>query len=143
MTHLIGDAGFVGDTLFMPDAGTARADFPGGDARTLYRSIRKVLALPSDTRLFMCHDYRPNDRELKYQTTVAEQNAFNIHIRQSISEDEFVVMREAKDEELGMPRLIFPSLQVNMRAGHFPKSDSNGTTFLKVPLTGLKHSLVS
>jgi glyoxylase-like metal-dependent hydrolase (beta-lactamase superfamily II) len=143
MTHLIGDAAFVGDTLFMPDAGTARADFPGGDASTLYQSIQKVLSLPPKTRLFMCHDYQPNGRELEYMTTVAEQNASNIHIKHGISEDEFVRMRQARDTTLGMPRLILPSLQVNMRAGHFPDPEENETTYLKVPVTGLKKLLLT
>lgn len=142
MTHLIGDAGFVGDTLFMPDAGTARADFPGGDARTLYQSIKKVLRLKPETRLFMCHDYQPNGRELEYMTTVAEQNASNIHIKEGISEGEFVNMRQTRDATLGMPRLILPALQVNMRAGHFPEPEENETTYLKVPVTGLKKSLL-
>ena len=117
MTHVIGDAAFVGDTLFMPDGGTARADFPGGDARTLYRSIKRILALPDETRLFMCHDYGPNGREIRWETTVAEERAHNIHVRDGITEDEFVAMRTARDKTLGMPRLIIPSLQVNMRAG--------------------------
>lgn len=143
MVHLIGDACFVGDTIFMPDGGTARADFPGGDARTLYRSIQKILAMPEETRLFMCHDYQPNGRELEYQTTVAEQKANNIHVRDGISEDEFVEMREARDKTLGMPRLIYPSLQTNMRAGHFPKPDTNETIYLKVPVSGLKQPLIA
>ncbi len=142
MTHLIGDAAFVGDTLFMPDGGTAPADFPGGDARTLYRSIQKVLSLPGDTRLFMCHDYQPNGRELEYLTSVAEQKANNIHVNTHISEDQFVQMREARDKTLGMPRLILPSLQTNMRAGHFPAPASNDMVYLKVPITGLKETLI-
>lgn len=137
MTHVIGDAAFVGDTLFMPDGGSARADFPGGDARTLYRSIRRVLALPPQTRLFMCHDYGPNGREIRWETTVAEQRARNIHVRDGISEDEFVEMREKRDATLAMPRLIIPSLQVNMKAGELPKPDENGKRFLKVPLDTL------
>ena len=141
MAHYIGDAVFVGDTLFMPDAGTARADFPGGDARTLYRSIKKILSLPDETRMFMCHDYQPNGRELECQTTVLKQKQDNIHIHHGISEDEFVEMREARDRTLGMPRLIFPSLQTNMRAGHFPKADNNNTVYLKVPISGLKDCL--
>ncbi len=116
MTHVIGDAVFVGDTLFMPDAGSARADFPGGDARTLYRSIRRILALPDETRLFMCHDYGPNGRDIRWETTVAEQRAHNIHVRDGITEDEFVATRQARDRTLDMPRLIIPSLQVNMKA---------------------------
>jgi glyoxylase-like metal-dependent hydrolase (beta-lactamase superfamily II) len=135
MTHVIGDAAFVGDTLFMPDGGTARADFPGGDARVLFKSIRKVLeTLPSQTRLFMCHDYGPNGRDVKWETTVADERAHNIHVRNGVTEDEFVAMREARDKTLGMPRLILPSLQVNIRAGHLPEPDSSGRRFLKLPL---------
>lgn len=137
MTHVAGDAAFVGDTLFMPDGGSARADFPGGDARTLYRSIRRVLALPGETRLFMCHDYGPNGREIRWETTVAEQRAHNIHVRDGISEDAFVAMREARDATLGMPKLIIPALQVNMRAGDLPPADASGKRFLKVPINGL------
>ncbi|MGB0664418.1 MAG: MBL fold metallo-hydrolase [Pontibacterium sp.] len=137
-THLIGDAAFVGDTLFMPDAGTARADFPGGDAGTLYDSVNKILALSSDTRIFMCHDYGPNGRELKFETTVAEQKADNIHISHK-SRDEFVALREARDATLSMPRLILPSLQVNMRAGHFPPASDNGMVYLKVPINAFTH----
>jgi len=143
MTYLIGDSAFVGDTLFMPDGGTARADFPGGDARTLYQSIKKVLSIAPETKLYMCHDYPPNERELEYMTTVAEQNAFNIHIREGITENEFVDMRQARDETLGMPRLILPALQVNMRAGHFPEPEKNDTSYLKVPISGLKKTLIS
>jgi glyoxylase-like metal-dependent hydrolase (beta-lactamase superfamily II) len=137
MTHVIGDAAFVGDTLFMPDGGSARADFPGGDARTLYRSIQRVLALPPQTRLFMCHDYGPNGREIRWETTVAEQHEHNIHVRDGISEDEFVTMREARDATLAMPRLIIPALQVNMKAGELPLPDESGKRFLKVPLNTL------
>lgn len=137
MTHVIGDAAFVGDTLFMPDGGTARADFPGGDARTLYRSIRRILALPGDTRLFMCHDYGPNGREIRWETTVAAERAGNIHVRDGIDEDAFVHMRSERDATLAMPRLILPSLQVNMRAGHLPPADAEGRRFLKVPLDAL------
>ncbi len=137
MTHVIGDAAFVGDTLFMPDGGSARADFPGGDSRILYRSIRKVLSLPERMRLFMCHDYGPNGREIRWETTVAEQRAHNIHVRDGISEDEFVAMREARDKTLDMPRLIIPSLQVNMKAGELPAPDPSGKRFLKVPLNVL------
>jgi glyoxylase-like metal-dependent hydrolase (beta-lactamase superfamily II) len=136
MTHIVGDAAFVGDTLFMPDGGSARADFPGGDARTLFRSIKRVLSLPNETRLFMCHDYGPNGRNIKWETTVAEQREHNIHSRDGITEDEFVSMREARDKTLGMPKLIIPSLQVNMKAGELPKPDENGKRFLKVPLNG-------
>lgn len=137
MVHVMGDAAFVGDTLFMPDAGTARADFPGGDARRLYRSIKRVLTLPDELRLFMCHDYQPGGRQLAFETTVVEQKRDNIHVHDGISEDEFVDMREARDVTLGMPRLILPSLQVNMRAGHLPAPESNGTVYLKLPLNVL------
>ncbi len=137
MTHVIGDAAFVGDTLFMPEGGSARADFPGGDARTLYRSIMRVLALPPQTRLFMCHDYGPNGREIRWETSVAEQREHNIHVRDGIGEDEFVEKREARDRTLAMPRLIIPSLQVNMKAGELPKPDESGMRFLKVPLDTL------
>ncbi|CAI8832689.1 putative metallo-hydrolase BURPS1710b_2304 [Pseudomonas chlororaphis] len=128
---------FVGDTLFMPDYGTARCDFPGADARTLYCSIGKILALPPQTRLFMCHDYLPNGRELQYMTTVAEQRANNIHIHEGIDEDAFVRMREARDATLEMPVLILPSVQVNMRSGQFPEPDDNGVSYLKIPLNAL------
>ncbi|WP_127599418.1 MBL fold metallo-hydrolase [Nitratireductor alexandrii] len=137
MTHVIGDAAFVGDTLFMPDGGSARADFPGGDARELYRSIKRVLALPDETRLFICHDYGPNGRDIKWETTVAEERQHNIHVRDGITEDEFVAMREARDATLDMPKLIIPSLQVNMRAGHLPPEEEDGKTYLKVPVNGL------
>ena len=143
MTHVFGDAAFVGDTLFMPDGGTARADFPGGDARVLFNSIKTVLALPEDTRLFMCHDYQPNGRELECVTTVAEQKKANIHIKDGVTVDDFVNMREARDATLGMPRLIMPSLQVNMRAGHFPEPEGNEMSYLKVPIQGLKKILIT
>ena len=133
MTHVIGDAAFVGDTLFMPDQGTARADFPGGNARTLYHSIMKVLSLRDTTRLFMCHDY-PETREVEYETTVAAEKAGNIHVKTGISEDTFVTRREARDATLPMPRLILPSLQVNMRAGRMPPADDNGMVYLKLPV---------
>ena len=138
MVHLIGDAVFVGDTLFMPDGGTARADFPGGDARTLYQSIQKILALPDETRMFVCHDYAPNGREFLWETTVGAQRANNIHVGNNASEDGFVEMREKRDASLAMPRLIMPSIQVNMRAGHMPDAEENGATYLKVPIQGLK-----
>ena len=138
MAHIIGDAIFVGDTMFMPDGGTARADFPGGDARTLYQSIKKLLALPPETRMFICHDYGPNGRDIKWQTSVAEQRQNNIHVRDGISEDDFVEMREKRDATLNMPRLIMPSIQVNMRAGYFPEAENNGETYIKVPIQGLK-----
>lgn len=137
MTHIVGDAAFVGDTLFMPDGGSARADFPGGNARTLYRSIKRILALPGETRLFVCHDYGPNGRDIRWETTVAEQRAHNIHVRDGITEDEFVAIREARDKTLAMPNLIIPSLQVNMKAGELPAADESGKRFLKVPINGL------
>jgi glyoxylase-like metal-dependent hydrolase (beta-lactamase superfamily II) len=135
MTYLIGDAAFVGDTLFMPDYGTARADFPGGDARQLYRSILKLFALPPETRLFLCHDYKaPGRDEYRWETTVAEERANNIHVHDGVSEDEFVKLRMARDKTLGAPKLIIPSIQVNMNAGHFPPPDAQGNVFLKVPV---------
>ncbi|MBI44164.1 MBL fold metallo-hydrolase [Marinobacter lutaoensis] len=135
LTYVIGDAAFVGDTLFMPDYGTARCDFPGGDARTLYRSIRKVLSLPPETRLFMCHDYKaPGRDEYLFETTVAEQRESNVHVHDGITEDEFVRMRTERDATLDMPRLILPSVQVNMRAGHMPPPEDNGQVYLKVPI---------
>jgi glyoxylase-like metal-dependent hydrolase (beta-lactamase superfamily II) len=137
MSYLIEDAAFVGDTLFMPDYGTARCDFPGGDARTLYRSIRTLLSLPPDTRLFMCHDYMPDGRAPRWETTVADERAHNIHVHDGISEDDFVAMRTARDATLDMPVLILPSVQVNMRAGHLPPAEDNGTRYLKIPLDAL------
>ncbi|MBT9516289.1 MAG: MBL fold metallo-hydrolase [Methyloversatilis discipulorum] len=137
MSYLIEDAAFVGDTLFMPDYGTARCDFPGGDARTLYRSIRTLLALPPETRLFMCHDYMPDGRAPRWETTVADERAHNIHVHDGISEDDFVAMRTARDATLDMPVLILPSVQVNMRAGHLPPPEDNGTRYLKIPLDAL------
>ncbi len=138
IAYVIGDAAFVGDTMFMPDYGTARADFPGGDARTLYRSARRLLALPPETRLFMCHDYLPAGRDAYvWETTVAAERAANIHIHDGISEDEFVAMREARDATLAMPRLILPSVQVNMRAGHMPAPEENGVTYLKIPVNAV------
>lgn len=137
MTHVIGDAAFVGDTLFMPDGGSARADFPGGDARALYRSIRRILSLPDGMRLFMCHDYGPNGRDIRWETTVGEQRAHNIHVRDGVGEEEFVALRTARDATLAMPRLIIPALQVNMKAGKLPAPDEDGKRFLKVPLDGL------
>ena len=125
---------FVGDTLFMPDYGTARCDFPGGDARTLYRSIRRLLDLPGETRLYLCHDYRPEGRALCYETSVAEQRAHNIHIRDGISEETFVQMRTARDAGLQLPTLMLPSVQINMRAGQLPEPEDNGTRYLKIPL---------
>lgn len=137
MSYLIEDAAFVGDTLFMPDYGTARCDFPGGDARTLYRSIRTLLALPPETRLFMCHDYMPDGRAPHWETTVADERAHNIHVHDGISEDDFVAMRTARDATLDMPVLILPSVQVNMRAGHLPPPEDNGIRYLKIPLNAL------
>ena len=137
MTHVIGDAAFVGDTLFMPDGGSARADFPGGDARTLYHSIQRVLELPGQTRLFMCHDYGPNGRDIKWETSVDEERQHNIHVHEGVTEDAFVAMREARDATLAMPKLIIPSLQINMRAGALPPKDETGKVFLKVPVNGL------
>ena len=138
MTYVIGDAAFVGDTLFMPDYGTARCDFPGGDARTLYQSIQKILALPEETRIFLCHDYKAPDRdEFVWETNVGAQRAHNIHVHEGITEDEFVSMREARDASLDMPRLILPSVQVNMRAGHMPPPEDNGTSYLKIPINML------
>ena len=136
VTYVIGDAAFVGDTLFMPDSGTARADFPGGCARTLFRSIGRVLDLPAETRLFMCHDYGPNGREILNETTVAAERAANIHVREGVSEDEFVKLRTERDATLAMPKLIIPSLQVNMKAGELPKPESDGKRYLKVPIDG-------
>jgi glyoxylase-like metal-dependent hydrolase (beta-lactamase superfamily II) len=137
MAYRIGDAVFVGDTLFMPDVGTARADFPGGDARTLYRSIRRLLALPPETRIFVCHDYPPQGREPRWETTVAQQRAANIHVRDGVSEAEFVAMRTARDRTLEMPTLILPSIQVNIRAGELPLPEANGRAYLKIPLNAL------
>jgi len=137
MSYLIEDAAFVGDTLFMPDYGTARCDFPGGDARTLYRSIQRLLSLPPETRLFMCHDYMPDGRAPRWETTVADERAHNIHVHEGISEDDFVAMRSARDATLDMPVLILPSVQVNMRAGHLPPPEDNGTRYLKIPLDAL------
>ena len=135
VTYLIGDAAFVGDTLFMPDFGTARTDFPGGSATRLYDSIQKILALPDDTRLFMCHDYKAPDRdEFAWETTVAEQRARNVHINDAVSRDEFVTLREERDSQLGMPKLILPSLQVNLRAGNLPDPEDNNVRYLKIPL---------
>ena len=137
MAHVIGDAVVVGDTLFMPDGGSARADFPGGDARQLYQSIKKVLSLPDAMRMFICHDYGPNGREIAWETTVGEQRASNIHVKDGIDEDSYVEMRTTRDAQLSMPKLIIPSVQVNMRAGDLPEPESNGTTYLKVPVDKL------
>ncbi len=138
IAFVIGDAAFIGDTLFMPDYGTARCDFPGGDARTLYRSIRRLLALPAETRLFLCHDYLAPGREtFVWETTVAAQRAGNIHVKDGTDEDSFVAFREARDQTLAMPRLILPSIQVNVRAGHLPEPEANGVRYLKLPLDAL------
>lgn len=137
-TYVIGDAAFVGDTLFMPDYGTARADFPGGDARTLYRSMRRIMEFPNDTRIFTCHDYKaPGRAEFAWVSTVKEQRAANVHVRDGISEDEFVAMRTARDKTLGMPRLILPSIQINIRGGELPPTEDNGISYLKIPLNAL------
>jgi glyoxylase-like metal-dependent hydrolase (beta-lactamase superfamily II) len=137
VTYVIGNDAFVGDTLFMPDYGSARCDFPGGDARVLFRSIRKVLALPPETRLHLCHDYQPGGREARWETTVAEQRAANIHVHEGITEDDFVAMRTARDKTLAMPTLLLPAIQVNARAGHLPPPEDNGTRYLKIPLNVL------
>mgnify|MGYP000031962850 CR=1 FL=1 len=137
MTHVIGDAAFVGDTLFMPDSGSARADFPGGDAGMLYDSIQKVLALPDAMRLFMCHDYGPNGRDILCETTVAEEKAHNIHVGGGKTREDFIAFRTERDAQLNMPRLIIPALQVNMRAGNLPPADGEGKAFFKVPINGL------
>jgi glyoxylase-like metal-dependent hydrolase (beta-lactamase superfamily II) len=136
MTHVMGNAAFVGDTLFMPDGGSARADFPGGDAGELYDSIQKVLSLPDDTRLFMCHDYGPNGRDIEWETSVAEEKAHNIHVGGGKTKEEFVKFRTERDAQLDMPKLIIPSLQVNMRAGEVP-TDKDGNPMLKVPVNAL------
>ncbi|MBL8530432.1 MAG: MBL fold metallo-hydrolase [Hyphomonadaceae bacterium] len=138
VTYKIGDAVFVGDTLFMPDYGTARCDFPGGDARTLYRSIQRILELPRETRMFLCHDYKAPGRDVyEWQTTVGAQRDGNVHIREGVSEEAFVAMREARDKTLAMPVLILPSIQVNIRAGELPPAESNGVRYLKLPLDAL------
>ena len=135
IAYLIGDAAFVGDTLFMPDYGTARADFPGGDARQLYRSIRRVLSLPDETRLFLCHDYKaPGRDDYRWETTVSEQRRASVHVHDGITEDEFVAMREARDATLSPPKLLLPSIQVNIRAGNFPEAEANGVRFLRIPV---------
>ncbi len=137
MAYEIGDVLFVGDTLFMPDVGTARCDFPGGSAQTLYRSIQKILSYPDETKLYMCHDYPPSGRAVAYSTTVGEQKKSNIHVHSGVSEADFVQMRMARDVTLDMPNLILPSIQVNIRAGHFPEPESNGKSYLKIPLNAL------
>ena len=138
VTYVIGDSAFVGDTLFMPDYGTARTDFPGGSARQLYASIRNILALPTDTRLFMCHDYKAPGRDVyAWETSVREQRAQNIHINDDVSEDDFVAMREARDRELSAPKLLLPAIQVNVRAGQLPAAEDNGIRYLKIPLDAI------
>jgi len=137
MAYEIGDSIFVGDTLFMPDVGTARCDFPGGSASNLYRSIQAILKYPPNTKLYMCHDYPPNGRTPEYQSTVADQKKNNIHVRDGITEEQFVAMRNKRDAGLEMPVLILPSIQVNIRAGHMPKAEGNGTAYLKIPLNAL------
>ena len=135
VAYRVGDAVFVGDTLFMPDYGTARADFPGGDARTLYRSIRRVLALPDETRLFMCHDYKaPGREQYRWETTVGEERRGSVHVHDGVSETDFVAMREARDATLAVPKLLLPSIQVNVRAGRFPEAEANGVHYLKIPV---------
>ncbi|NNN43332.1 MULTISPECIES: MBL fold metallo-hydrolase [unclassified Vibrio] len=138
MTYVIGDSAFVGDTLFMPDYGTARCDFPGGDAQTLYQSIQKLFTLPDQTRVFMCHDYKaPGREDFQFQTTIGEERLHNIHVKQGISEQQFVAMRQARDATLTMPTLILPSVQVNMRAGALPSAEANGIQYLKIPLNAI------
>ena len=138
MAYVIGDAAFVGDTLFMPDYGTARADFPGGDARLLYRSIRRLMALPGETRVFLCHDYKAPGRDAyAWETTIGAERAGNVHVHDGVGEDEFVAMRTTRDATLPMPKLILPSIQVNMCAGHLPPPEGNGTRYLKIPLDAL------
>jgi glyoxylase-like metal-dependent hydrolase (beta-lactamase superfamily II) len=138
LAYVIGDAVFAGDTLFMPDYGTARADFPGGDARTLFRSIRRLMQLPDAARVFLCHDYKaPGRDEYVWETTIGAERTGNVHVHDGVTEDEFVAMREARDATLGMPRLILPSIQVNIRAGHFPEPETNGVSYLKLPLNML------
>ena len=137
MAYQFGDAMFVGDTLFMPDVGSARCDFPGGDARMLYESSKKILSLPAETRLFMCHDYPPNDRPIRFETTVAEQRAHNIHLHDGVTQEQFVAMRTKRDATLEMPVLILPAVQINIRAGNFPPPEPNGKSYLKIPLNAL------
>jgi glyoxylase-like metal-dependent hydrolase (beta-lactamase superfamily II) len=134
LTYVIGDAAFVGDTLFAPDTGTARTDFPGGDARTLYRSIQKLLSLPEQTRLFLCHDYPSTDRAVLAETSIADQKSNNIHVKRDVTEESFVKMRTERDATLAVPRLLLPSLQVNIRAGRLPPADGNGISYLRLPL---------
>nr|WP_315466324.1 MBL fold metallo-hydrolase [uncultured Rhodoferax sp.] len=137
MAYHVGDAVFVGDTLFMPDVGTARCDFPGGDAHQLYRSVQRLLALPDETRLFMCHDYPPAGRDAEWESSVAQQRSSNIHVHAGINEESFVAMRQARDATLAMPNLILPSVQINIRAGEMPPAESNGVAYLKIPLNAI------
>ena len=137
MAYKIGDAIFVGDTMFMPDVGSARCDFPGGDAKALYESVQKLLSYPPETRLFMCHDYPPNERVIKFETSVAEQKKSNIHLKDGISEADFIAMRSKRDATLEMPVLILPAVQINIRAGHMPPKENNGISYLKIPLNAL------
>ena len=138
MAYIVGDAAFVGDTFFMPDYGTARADFPGGDASILFRSIRRLMQLPSETRVFLCHDYKAPGRDnFVWETTIGAEKTANVHVHEGVSEEEFVAMRTARDATLDMPRLILPSVQINMRGGHFPEPEANGTRYLKLPLDKL------
>lgn len=137
MAYQIGDAIFVGDTMFMPDVGTARCDFPGGDAHVLFQSIKKILSFPPQTRLFMCHDYPPNGRPVQFETTVAEERKSNIHMHDGIAEEQFIEMRTKRDATLEMPVLILPAIQVNIRAGEFPPKESNGIAYLKIPVNAV------
>lgn len=138
MAYIIGDAAFVGDTMFMPDYGTARADFPGGNAGTLFRSIRRLMHLPAETRVFLCHDYKaPGRDEFVWETTIGAERTSNVHVHEGVTEQDFVTMRELRDETLGMPRLILPSIQINMRGGHLPEPEDNGTRYLKLPMNSL------
>jgi glyoxylase-like metal-dependent hydrolase (beta-lactamase superfamily II) len=143
LAYRIGDAVFVGDTLFMPDYGTARADFPGGVARQLYRSIRKLLSLPRETRLFLCHDYKaPGRDDYAWETTVGAQRDKSVHVHDGVGEDEFVAMREARDVGLAVPRLLLPSIQVNIRAGRFPPAEANGVSYLRIPVKPVRRAVV-
>ena len=137
MAYQVGDAIFVGDTMFMPDVGTARCDFPGGDAHTLYQSMKKILSFPLQTRLFMCHDYPPNGRPVNFETTVAEERKSNIHMHDGISEEQFIEMRTTRDATLEMPVLILPAIQINIRAGELPPKEANGISYLKIPVNAL------
>jgi glyoxylase-like metal-dependent hydrolase (beta-lactamase superfamily II) len=138
LAYVVGDAAFVGDTMFMPDYGSARADFPGGDARKLYRSVRRLMQLPDETRVFLCHDYKaPNREHFVWETTMLAERTANVHLHDGVSEDEFVAMRTQRDATLEMPRLILPSIQVNMRGGHLPPPEENGVSYLKLPVNQL------